>query len=193
VKWLGSALAVALAIVCALSFGHQASAQDGDPLIAPDEGAAGGRFQIVGQTGWTPGETVMLEFGFADVAPDSYDGPWYHAREITVLRDGTWSFPIVINEELFPFPLWRPGFIVVRASTGTHAETNTFVYTVGGRRPAGLPPLADLGFGRGAAPDTPLLTAMLFALGIGAMFVMSGALARRGSPHWMQREGPRDA
>lgn len=178
-KWLGSALAVAFAIACALSLATSASAQERDPLIVPDEGAAGGRFQIVGQTGWTPGDTVMLEFGFADEAPDSYGGPWYHGREITVLRDGTWSFPIVINEEMFPFPLWRPGYIVVRASSPGHVESNFFVYTVDGRRPAGSPPLANLGFGPSGASAMPMLTAMMFVMGVGAMFVMSGAMRRR--------------
>jgi hypothetical protein len=178
VKWLCTALAVALAITWALSHSASTLAQDGDPLLAPGEGSAGGRFQVVGQLGWTPDEHVTLEFAFADDAPLTYGGPWYHERDVTVLRDGTWSFPIVINDELFPFPLWRPGYIVVRATSGSHTEINALVYTVEGQRPAGLPPLANLGAGPDGAGATPLVGMLLFMSGIGMMFVMSGSMRR---------------
>lgn len=180
VKWLCTALAVALAVAWAFSHSASTQAQEGDPLLAPGEGSAGGRFQVVGQLGWTPDEQVTLEFGFADTDPLSYAGPWYHERAVTVLRDGTWSFPIVINEELFPFPLWRPGYIVVRATSGTHVETNAFVYTVEGRRPAGLPPLAALGSGPGiGAHGGPLIAVSLLALGTGVLCVLAGGFRRR--------------
>ena len=62
---------------------------------------------------------------------------------MTVLRDGTWSFPTVVNNNLFPFPLWRPGYIVVKAQSATTTAVNSYIYTVEGRAPAGLPPLAE--------------------------------------------------
>jgi hypothetical protein len=182
VKWV-CAFAIALAVAWASTL-STASAQETqrDPLIAPGEGAAGSRFQVVGQTGWTPGETVTLEFGFSDAEPGaSYAGPFYHQREVTVLRDGTWSFPVVVNSELFPFPLWRPGFIVVRATSASHQTTNTFVYSVEGRRPGGLPPLAELGFGPGDSSEAGGFAATLamFAAGIGVLLAASGVMRRR--------------
>ena len=180
-KWVCSAFAIALACAWALSISTASAQSERDPLIAPGEGAAGSRFQVVGQTGWTPGETVTLEFTFADTDPGaSPNGPFFHQREITVLRDGTWSFPVAVNNELFPFPLWRPGFIVVRATSGTHSATNVFAYTVEGRRPAGYPPLAELGSGPMPSPTAAVAgTAALFAAGIGALLAASGAIRRR--------------
>lgn len=151
-----------------------------DPLIDPGVGAAGDRFQVVGQTGWTPGETVTLEFGFSDTPVEaSYSGAMYHGRQVTVLRDGTWSFPVVINQDLFPFPLWRPGYIAVKASSPTKTVIGSFVYTVEGRRPAGLPPLADLGSGpdAGPRPAWPLAAALLAGMA-GALIAASGAMRR---------------
>ena len=81
-----------------------------------------------------PGETVTLSFGFSDDAPDEgYAGPFYTEQSVTVLRDGTWSFPVVVNNELFPFPLWRPGFIVIQAAGRSQTTITPFTYTVDGR------------------------------------------------------------
>src|SRR4029079_19765683 len=143
-----TALAVALAIVGALTLSplRHAAAESPDPLIDPGQGGAGARFQIVGQVGWQPGDAVTISFAFADAAPDArFSGTFYNEQHVTVLRDGTWSFPTVINNTLFPFPLWRPGYIVVKAQTATNTAVNSYVYTVDGRLPAGLPPLANLG------------------------------------------------
>lgn len=167
-------------IVCAfaLSLG-MASGQERDPLISPASGGAGSRFQIVGQVGWTPGESVTISLSFADADPgDQFAGIAYHERQVTVLRDGTWSFPIVVNQEILPFPLWRPGFIVVRAQSATRTEVNSFVYTVEGRPPLGAPPLADLGSGPASGSATLVATLALFALATGGVVMASGAIRR---------------
>jgi hypothetical protein len=172
-------LAVALAIAGALSLGTfgSAKAQESDPLIDPAEGSAGSRFQIVGQVAWTPGDEVTISFGFSDVAPTAnYGGPFYNEQHVTVLRDGTWSFPTVINERLFPFPLWRPGYIVVKAQSATITAINNYVYTVEGRAPAGLPPLASLGSGPGGGSPVFALTLALFAATTGALVTLAGLM-----------------
>lgn len=180
-----TALAVALAIAGALTLGPfgSASAQQPDPLIDPGQGGAGSRFQIVGQTGWAPGETVTISFGFSDTPPPpSYAGPFYNEQHVTVLRDGTWSFPTVVNDKLFPFPLWRPGYIVVEARSATTTMVNAYIYTVEGRAPAGLPPLANLG--SGPAPHVPVfaLTLALFAAATGMLVTIAGAMRRASIP-----------
>jgi hypothetical protein len=170
------------ACVCAI-FLHAsgiAHAQQADPLIDPPQGAAGARFQIVGQTAWTAGDTVTISYGFADAAPaDAYDGPFYNEQQVTVLRDGTWSFPTVVNDSLFPFPLWRPGYIVVKAQSATTTAVNSYVYTVEGRAPAGLPPLAELGSGPAGGSAVFPLTLALFAAGAGALIAFAGAMRRQ--------------
>jgi hypothetical protein len=172
-------VACAIAVLCSLSPGA-ASAQERDPLISPASGGAGSRFQIVGESGWTPGETVTISIGFSDIDPgEQYGGALYHERQVTVLRDGTWSFPIVVNQELVPFPLLRPGFIVVKATSSTHAAVNSFVYTVEGRAPLGAPPLASLGFGPEAPSGTVAVTLALFAAATGALVAASSAIRRR--------------
>jgi hypothetical protein len=98
---------------------------------------------------------------------------------VTVLRDGTWSFPTVVNDTLFPFPLWRPGYIVVRAQSATTTAVNSYVYSVEGRLPAGPPPLAGLGSGPQHAAPVVVLTLALFAAATGALVALAGAL--RGS------------
>ena len=171
-------LAVALAIAGALTFGTfgTAAAQEPDPLIAPAQGEAGSRFQIVGQTAWTPGDTVTISFGFSDAPPTaSFAGPLYNEQHVTVLRDGTWSFPTVVNDTLFPFPLWRPGYIVVRAQSATTTAVNAYLYTVEGRLPAGPPPLASLGSGPRHAAPVFALTLALFAAATGVLIVVGGA------------------
>jgi hypothetical protein len=183
VKWMLTALAVALAIAGALPLisPHGAAAQTPDPLIDPPQGAAGSRFQIVGQSGWQPGDAVTISFAFADVAPGAaYAGPFYNEQHVTVLRDGTWSFPTVVNDKLFPFPLWRPGYIVVRAQSASHTTMNAYLYTVEGRPPAGLPPLASFGTGsRGTSGASVLaVTLALFAAATGTLIAVSGAMRR---------------
>jgi hypothetical protein len=175
-----TALAVALAISGALvpSFSSSASAQTLDPLIDPPQGGAGSRFQIVGQSGWQPGEVVTIRFAFSDVAPEAYAGQFYNEQHVTVLRDGTWSFPTVVNDKLFPFPLWRPGYIVVKAQSPSQTAVNAYIYTVEGRAPAGLPPLASLGSGPDAATPVFLLTLALFAAATGALVALAGAMRR---------------
>ncbi len=177
-----TALACAIAIAGALTFGPSGTvhAQQPDPLIDPAQGSAGSRFQIVGQTGWTPGEIVTISFGFSDApAGASYTGTLYSEQTVTVLRDGTWSFPTVVNDKLFPFPLWRPGYIVVKAHSATTVAVNTFVYTVDGYGPTGPPPLASLG--SGAAHDAPVfaLSLALFAAATGSLVAVGGAMRRR--------------
>ena len=176
-----TALAVALAIAGALSVGSSraTATQTPDPLIDPPQGGAGSRFQIVGQSGWQPGDAVTISFAFANVAPGtSYAGTFYNEQHVTVLGDGTWSFPTVVNDKLFPFPLWRPGYIVVKAQSASNTAINTYVYTVEGRAPAGLPPLASLGAGPEPATSVVLLTLALFAAATGALVTVSGAMRR---------------
>ena len=176
-----TALAVALAIAGALSLGTfgTAHAQQPDPLIDPGQGGAGSRFQIVGQNGWTPGDAVTISFSFSDAPPASaYAGQFYNEQHVTVLRDGTWSFPTVVNDKLFPFPLWRPGYIVVKAQSARTTMVNAYVYTVEGRTPAGLPPLANLGSGPNAHTPVFALTLALFAAATGMLVTIAGAMRR---------------
>ena len=176
-----TALAFALAIAGALTIGTSipAHAQQPDPLIDPAQGGAGSRFQIVGQVGWTPGDAVTISFGFSDTPPAStYTGELYSEQRVTVLRDGTWSFPTVVNDKLFPFPLWRAGYIVVKAQSATTTAINAYVYAVDGRTPAGYPPLAALGTGPDAHPPLFALTLALFAAGTGALVAFAGAMRR---------------
>ena len=177
-----TALACALAIAGALTFGTfgTAHAQQPDPLIDPAQGSANSRFQIVGQTGWTAGDAVTISFGFSDAPVGaSYSGILYSEQRVTVLRDGTWSFPTVVNDKLFPFPLWRPGYIVVKAQSATTTAVNTYVYTVDGRAPAGLPPLASLGSGPAGEAPGFALTLALFAAAAGSLVAVSGAMRKR--------------
>ncbi len=157
-------------------------AQQQDTFVSPTEGSAGARFQIVGETGWTPGETISISFGFSDEAPgEAFAGPFYNEQSVTVLRDGTWSFPVVINNELVPFPLWRPGFIVVQAAGASQTTITPFTYTVLGASPVGRPPLAELGFGPGGADSTTssVVTGAAFVAALGALLVVSGEARRR--------------
>jgi hypothetical protein len=131
---------------------------------------------------------VTLDFGFADQPPAaSFAGPFHHERQVTVLRDGTWSFPVVVNDELFPFPLYRPGLIVVRAQSPTKIATNAFIYTVAGERPLGPPPLASFGFGPTAGGHATALAIALFAAGAGALIAFNGAWRRRTAPDTARR------
>lgn len=178
-KWALTALAVVIACASAIILSNTVHAQE-DTFVSPTEGGAGSRFQIVGEVGWTAGETVTIDFGFSDTPPgEDYAGPFYNPQPVTVLRDGTWSFPVVINSDLFPFPLWRPGFIAVRARSASQTTITPFVYTVDGELPVGEPPLAGFGAATGDASATALLTISLFAAGIGMLVAVSGGLKRR--------------
>jgi hypothetical protein len=171
---------VVIACLVALAPVASARAQE-DVFVSPPEGAAGSRFQVVGETGWVPGEAVTLRFAFADVAPgEAFAGPFFRTETVTVLRDGSWSFPVVVNNALVPFPLWRPGYIVIEAVGSSQTSITTFTYLVEEHRPVGEPPLADLGFGphvgsRNAGGHT---TIALFALAIGGLLVFVGSTRR---------------
>jgi hypothetical protein len=187
VRWTALVLALALACVRALPIRSSFAQQPSELLISPAQGEPGSRFQIVGQSGWTPGETVTLTFGFADLPSDNtFAGATYHERQVTVLRDGTWSFPVVITPDLLPFPLWRPGYIVVRATSPSKTDTGNFVYTVDGKLPLGTPPLASYGFGP-PSPDRGAAVAMALLLaGAGALLVCG---ATRSDPRPPSFEG----
>lgn len=175
-KWIGVALAVALTVawVSLFSIGTAHGQEGPDPLIDPPEGGAGSRFQIVGQRGWVAGETVRLRIGFATADPLTFAGPFSFEQPVTVLRDGTWSFPVVVNAALLGRePGTTPGFVVVRAESGPRAGQNAYIYTVNGSRPAGADLIAPLGFGP-SAPGANALTLALFALGTGALVTISG-------------------
>jgi hypothetical protein len=178
---LAYAFAVALACAGALTIRPVRAQTPRDPLIAPEEGVQGSRFQVVGQTGWTPGETVTIALAFT-TSPDPlrYSGPFEHERTVTVLRDGTWSFPINVTDDLLERPLDEtPGFIVVRAQSPTKTAINAFVFSPNGIRPAGAEAIAHLGFGPSNADPTFTATLALFIAGAGALLVASGAGRRR--------------
>ena len=176
-KWLAVVAALACGFVYAFSPGRASAQGTRDPLIVPQEGGAGTLFQVVGQSGWTPGETVTLQLALTPSDPFAYTGPFYHQRQVTVLRDGTWSFPIVVNDDLFPFPLGTtPGFIVVQAVSASKTATNAFVFAPGGHEPAGASAIAHLGFGPAGAVASGVLTAALFIAATGGLLVASGAL-----------------
>jgi hypothetical protein len=179
VKWIGTILAFVLALAWALSPQMASAQEERDPLISPQAGERGSRFQIVGQFGWTPGERVDLSIGFVEADPFAFAGPFPYEQEVTVLRDGTWSFPVVLNDTL-GLPLGGdPGYLVVRAESPSKTATNAFVYTVNGRTPAGAEEIANLGFGPSFGNPALPLAAALFAMGIGGLLVASGAMRRR--------------
>jgi hypothetical protein len=170
-----------MASVCSWAlFPQIASAQEErDPLIEPPGGEQGSRFQIVGQFGWTPGEEVDISIGFAAADPFAFAGPFPYEQHVTVLRDGTWSFPVVLNDAL-GLPLASdPGYLVVKAESPSKSATNAFVYTVNGRTPVGAEQVANLGFGPHIGNTALPLGMALFALGIGALLVVSGEMRRR--------------
>ena len=184
VKWAGIVLVLAFACVAALVSSSSTYARAQEPtFVSPTQGAAGSRFQIVGEVGWTAGETLTLQFTFLDAPPteaESFAGPFYHEEQVTVLRDGTWSFPVVINSELFPFPLWRPGYIAVRAVGGGQATLTLFTYTVDGRGPQDAPPLAELGFGPGdAGAGSGVWGVVVFMVAAGLLVGAAGVFRKR--------------
>jgi len=149
-------------------------------FVSPGEGGAGSRFQIVGESGWTPGEAITLEFTFVDEPPaeaEAFAGPFYRTEQVTALRDGTWSFPVVLNENVLPFPLWRPGYIAILARGASQTTLTLFTYTVAGRGPEGPPPLAEFGFGPGDVTGTGVSVAVvLFLAATGALVLTAGRL-----------------
>jgi len=185
VKWIVSVAAVAFAIACALIPAAADAQEQRDPLITPQIGGEGSRFQVVGQFGWTPGEPVTLRLAFTTTPePLAYAGPFQAEHSVTVLRDGTWSFPIVVNDELLAAPIGdAPGYIVVQAQSGAHTATNAFVLTVDGVRPAGAEALVDAGFGPSLPSGGFAVAAALFAAATGALLVANGALRR----DWLAR------
>lgn len=180
VKGIGSVVAVAVSIACAFLLSSQVDAQElRDPLIEPRSGGIGSRFQVVGQRGWTPGETVTLQFLFTTGEPLRTAGPFAVQHHVTVLADGTWSFPVSVNDMFLGMPLGsEPGFIVVRAESASHTAQSAFVFTVDGRRPAGADTIAPLGFGPAGAARGSAIGALLFAAGSGTLLIVSGASRR---------------
>jgi hypothetical protein len=180
VKWAFTAFAVACALAYAFASTDGTSAQE--PLfVSPTEGSAGSRFQIVGEVGWTAGETVKISFGFSDAPPgDAFNDTTYNELTVTVLRDGTWSFPAVINNELVPFPLWRPGYLVVVAESASQRAVASLVYSVEDERPVGAPPLAPLGFGAlsPGGSNQAVITLALFGLAVGGLLAGVACLQR---------------
>jgi hypothetical protein len=176
-------LALVLALICASAWALLPSIagaqQSRDPLIAPQEGGVGSRFQVVGQSGWTPDETVKLRLAFVTADPLAYAGPFSVEHSVTVLRDGSWSFPVTVTDTLFAPPFGgRPGYIVVQAQSPTRTAQNAFILTVGGTRPAGAAQIAALGFGAGAPGAAAVVAVGLFAAGVGALCLVSGRARR---------------
>jgi hypothetical protein len=172
-------LAVAIALLAALSPSNTSAQEPRDPLIDPASGEPHSRFQIVGQAGWTPGAPVTLHVGYTTREPLSYPGPFSFEQDVTVLRDGTWSFPIVLNEQVLGEPLpAEPGYVVVRAESGEHIAQNAYVYTIDGARPSGADAIAPLGFGSSLPGAAPAGIVALLMLGGGGLVFASGALRR---------------
>jgi hypothetical protein len=180
VKWIVSVAAVACAIACAFVPAAAGAQEQRDPLISPTIGGEGSRFQVVGQLGWTPGEQVTVRLAFTTTPePLAYAGPFQSENTVTVLRDGTWSFPVVVNDDLFSAPFGDvPGYIVVQAQSGGQTATNAFVFTVDGARPAGADALVDAGFGAVLPGNGFAVAAALFAAATGALLVVNGAMRR---------------
>ena len=174
---------LATAALAAAFFSGTAAAQEiRDPLIDPPAGGAGSRFQVVGQSGWSAGQTITLEAAYTAADPLAFTGPFPFQRQVTVLRDGTWSFPIVVNDALLGAPLPdQPGFIVVRARSAGRTAVNAYIYTVNGARPPRADEIAPLGFGPGVPSAASAVTLALFAAGTGALLALSGCW-RRTSP-----------
>jgi hypothetical protein len=187
VKWIVSvaaacaiAFALTLALTLALTPGVVSAQEARDPLISPQQGGEGSRFQIVGTTGWTPGTDVTIRFAFTERDPLTFAGPFTVEHTVTVLRDGTWSFPVVVNDEFFPFPLGEtPGFIVVQAESTDRVTMNAFVFTVNGSRPAGADAIVAAGFGGSLPSGGFAIATALFAAATGALLVTNGASRRK--------------
>lgn len=171
-------LVAAFALAGVVFFGTASAQQPRDLIIDPPSGAAGSRFQIVGAEEWTAGETVALQLAFT-TSPDAleFTGPFAIEEQLPVLPDGTWSFPVVVNESIFRgAPPDTTGSIVIRATTPSHSAVAAFQYT---GQPALISRVASAGFGPAAPPATFALLLALFAAGIGTLLVLSGAWRSR--------------
>ncbi len=179
-KWYTFVLVVALVFAWVHSSGTTSAQEQRDPLIDPAAGGLGSRFQVVGQSGWIPDEPVTIRIGFtASSQPLAFDGPFSLEQQVTVLVDGTWSFPVVVSEALFQgSPPSTPGFVVVVAQSATQSAVNAYIFTIDGVRPPGAGTIAPLGFGPGAPGAALALTLALFAAGTGALLVLSGSWRR---------------
>ncbi len=177
-KWCTLVLVAGLAFAWASSPATSSAQGSRDLIIDPPSGGAGSRFQIVGAEGWTAGETVSLKVGFtASPDPLAFLGPFAIEQQLPVLPDGTWSFPVVVNESIFQgAPPDEPGAIIVRAASLSHSAVAAFQYT--GLAPPPASDIAAAGFGPGAPPATLALLLALFAAGTGVLLVMSGAWRR---------------
>lgn len=124
-----------------------------------------------------PGESVRVRIGFtASSQPLAFDGPFALEQQVTVLADGTWSFPVVLSEALFQGTApSTPGYVVVVAQSAAQRAVNAYIFTIDGVRPPGADTIAPLGFGPGAPGAALALMLALFAAGTGALLVMSGA------------------
>lgn len=179
VKWLACLAAVALASLWALPLNAVSAQEPRDPLIRPAEGGKESRFQVVGQVDWTPGESVTVRLAFTRSNPLTFDGPFPVEHQVTVLRDGTWSFPVTLRPDLFPMQLENPGYVVVRAESSGRVAQNAFVFSPSGMRPVDAEALGLLGFGPADVDAGAALTAALFLSATGTLIAFSGAWRRR--------------
>jgi hypothetical protein len=177
VKWCTFVLVAALACAWAFPLKTAFANQDADLIIDPPSGGAGSRFQIVGQSGWTAGETVQLRVGFAGAGdPATFAGPFAIEQDVTVLPDATWSFPVVLNDVFFGGTTPpQPGTVVVQAESPSNEASATFAYTGVGPPPADV---GSAGFGPKAAGARVVVLAALFAAGVGAMTLAAGGMQR---------------
>jgi hypothetical protein len=171
VKWRILVLVAALAVAWARSL-DSSYAQTAELIIDPPAGGAGSRFQIVGQSGWIAGEAVSVRVGFTEGDAASFAGPFAIDEQVTVLDDGTWSFPVVLSVAFFggTAPA-TAGTVVVRAESPSHTATATFTYTGLGPPPAAV---SAAGFGQPAAGASAVAVVAMFAAGVGAMLVAGG-------------------
>lgn len=174
-------LVAALACAWALPLRTAFANQDAELIIDPPSGGAESRFQIVGQSGWTAAEIVRLRIGFSATGdPAAFTGPYALEQDVTVLADGTWSFPVVLNDAFFGNAApGSPGAIVVRAESPSNDAFATFAYTGVGPPPADV---GKAGFGPGVAGASAMIIAALFAAGVGAMVLVSGGIRRSEMP-----------
>lgn len=172
-------LVAALAFAWALP-GSISAQQSEYLLIEPDAGGAGSRFQIVGRSGWTAGETVALHVSFT-TAPDRVpveSGLYVFETTVLVLMDGTWSFPVVVDA-IFGSPLPdSPGAVVVRAASPTRTAIASYAYSGAGAPPAATDTVPAAGFGPSAPGALSATVVALFASCVGAMLLVGGASRR---------------
>jgi hypothetical protein len=182
VKWCTFVLVAAsmVALACAWAFPLKPAfaAQTAELIVDPPSGGAGSRFQIVGESDWTAGETVRIRVGFVTTGdPAAFAGPYAIEQDLTVLPDGTWSFPVVLSDTFFGgLAPSTPGTIVVRAASPSNDALATFDYTGVGPPPASDIGAAGFGPAAGAAPAAMIVS--LFGAGIGTMLIVAGGRRR---------------